>query len=245
MAASANGNNTIQDIQLLQWKHVFKLDPDKEIDDTTLERICLSGSDAIIVGGSSGVTFDNTVDLMARIRRFELPAVQEVSDLDAVVPGFDAYFIPMVLNTTSTEWLVGQHMRAIEQYGYMIPWDLIIPEGYIILNPDATAAKVSQVNSHLTASEASAYAHIADKLMRLPIVYAEYSGTFGDMETVGQIRKAASQAHVIYGGGIRTIEQAQLASQNADTIVVGNVVYDDLEAALATVAAVKTLELNS
>ncbi len=239
MAASANGMSAIHDIQLRQWKHVFKLDPDKEIDDECLERICMSGSDAIMVGGSSGVTFENTVDLMARVRRFALPVVQEVSDLDAVVPGFDAYFIPMVMNTTSTDWLVGQHKRAIEQYEYMMPWEMIIPEGYIILNPEATAAKVSQANATLTAKEAAAYAHIADKLMRLPVIYAEYSGMFGDMDTVMQIKKAASQAHVIYGGGIRTVEQARLAAQAADTIVVGNVVYEDLEAALATVGAVK------
>jgi len=29
------------------WKHVFKLDPNKEIDDQSLERICESGTDAI------------------------------------------------------------------------------------------------------------------------------------------------------------------------------------------------------
>lgn len=239
MKASAKGMNAIDIIHLHEWRHVFKLDPDKDIGDSALEQICMSGTDAIMVGGSSGITFENTVDLMSRIRRFELPVVQEVSDLDAVVPGFDAYFIPMVLNTTSTEWLVGQHKRAIEQYGYMMPWELIVPEGYIILNPEATAAKVSEANAQLTAKEAAAYAHIADKLMRLPIIYAEYSGTFGDMETVKQIKAAASDAHVLYGGGIATSEQAQAAAAVADTIVVGNIVYDNLQAGLDTVAAVK------
>lgn len=239
MKASAKGISAIENINLHQWRHVFKLDPDKDIDDNSLDQICMSGTDAIMVGGSSGITFENTVDLMSRIRRYELPVVQEVSDLDAVVPGFDAYLIPMVLNTTSTEWLVGQHKRAIEQYGYMMPWELIIPEGYIILNPEATAAKVSEANAQLSAKEAAAYAHIADKLMRLPIIYAEYSGAFGDMETVKQIKAAASQAQVIYGGGITTREQAIAAAEVADTIVVGNILYDNLQAGLDTVAAIK------
>ncbi|WP_375163072.1 heptaprenylglyceryl phosphate synthase [Paenibacillus sp. SC116] len=233
--------SVIDDIQLPTWRHVFKLDPDKEISDEALDQVCLSGTDAIIVGGSSGVTFENTVDLMARIRRYELPAVQEVSDLDAVVPGFDAYLIPMVLNTTNPDWLVGQHQRAIEQYGYMMPWELLIPEGYLILNPDCTAAKVSEANANLSKKEAVAYAQVADKLMQLPLVYIEYSGTFGDMDTVKAIRTAISQAFVIYGGGIKTAGQAREAAEAADVVVVGNIIYEDMAAALATVNTVKEI----
>ncbi|WP_412071029.1 heptaprenylglyceryl phosphate synthase [Paenibacillus alvei] len=226
------------------WRHVFKLDPDKEIGDEALDRVCLSGTDAIMVGGSSGVTFENTVDLMSRIRRYELPAVLEVSELDAVVPGFDAYMIPMVLNTNNANWLVGQHREAIQQYGYMIPWDLLIPEGYIILNPDATAAKITGADTQLSPSAAAAYAQAGDRLMRLPVIYAEYSGMFGDMELVKKVKSSLSHAQLFYGGGIRTIEQAQAAAAAANTVVVGNVVYDDLEAALATVQAVKETNLK-
>lgn len=240
MSASAKGTGTIVDIRLLEWQHVFKLDPDKSIDDAALEAICTSGTDAIMVGGSSGVTYENTVDLMSRIRRYELPAVQEVSVLDAVVPGFDAYLIPMVLNTANIEWLIGQHMRAVEKYGYMIPWELLIPEGYIILNAKATAAKISEAQANLTAREAAAYAQLADKLLKLPIIYAEYSGTYGDMHTVRQIREAVQHGRLIYGGGIRTPEQAAEAAACTDTVVVGNVIYEDLQAALDTVQAVKS-----
>ena len=34
-----------------EWKHVFKLDPNKEISDEQLEAICESGTDAILIGG--------------------------------------------------------------------------------------------------------------------------------------------------------------------------------------------------
>ncbi|MBN3523795.1 heptaprenylglyceryl phosphate synthase [Paenibacillus apiarius] len=231
-------------IPIDSWRHVFKLDPDKEIDDEALNRICMSGSDAIAVGGSSGVTFENTVDLLARIRRYELPVVLEVSNLDAVVPGFDAYLIPMVLNTPNPDWIIGQHQRAIQQYGYMIPWDLLIPEGYIILNPDATAAKLTEADAGITTAETVAHAQVADKLMRLPIVYVEYSGMYGDMERVSKVKGALRQAQLFYGGGIRTTEQARAAAAAAHTVVVGNIVYEDLDAAIATVEAVKAAPLN-
>lgn len=74
------------------WKHVFKLDPDKPVTDEALERLCMSGTDAIVVGGTTGVTFDNTVDLLARIRQYELPCVLEISNQEAIVPGFDYFF---------------------------------------------------------------------------------------------------------------------------------------------------------
>jgi putative glycerol-1-phosphate prenyltransferase len=67
----------------------------------------------------------------------------------------------------------------------------------------------------------------------------EYSGTFGDMELVGETHRQLTKAHLIYGGGIDSSEKAGQAAQVADTVVVGNIVYSDLNKALETVQAVK------
>lgn len=218
---------------------MFKLDPDRSLDDDALSAVCLSGTDAIMVGGSSGITYNNTEELLERIRSFDTPCVQEVSDLQAVVPGFDLYMIPMVLNTENPDWLVGQQARALERYGDWIPWELLVPEGYIILNPNCTAAAVSEANSSLSITEATAYAQVADKLMQLPIVYLEYSGSFGDMELVANVHRVLGNARLFYGGGIKDAASASRAAAVCDTIIVGNAVYNDLQQALATVAAVK------
>lgn len=222
-----------------QWRHVFKLDPDREITDEELDQVCMSGTDAIIVGGSSGITYDNTVDLMSRVRRYELPCVLEVSDLEAVVPGFDGYLIPMVLNVTDSKWMIGHHQKAIERYGNLIPWDLLIAEGYIVLNANSTVARLTGADTDLTTGAAVAYAQAAERLLHLPIVYMEYSGTFGDMELVGETHRQLERAHLIYGGGIDDPEKAAQAAEVADTVVVGNIVYSDLNKALETVLAVK------
>ncbi|MGE6667875.1 heptaprenylglyceryl phosphate synthase [Paenibacillus xylanexedens] len=222
-----------------QWRHVFKLDPDRKITDEELDLVCMSGTDAIIVGGSSGITYDNTVDLMSRVRRYEVPCVLEVSDLEAVVPGFDGYLIPMVLNATDSKWMIGHHQQAIERYGYLIPWDLLIAEGYIVLNANSTVARLTGADTGLTTGAAVAYAQAAERLLNLPIVYLEYSGTFGDMELVGETHRQLDRAHLIYGGGIDDSEKATQAAQVADTVVVGNIVYSDLTKALETVLAVK------
>ncbi|WP_068620490.1 heptaprenylglyceryl phosphate synthase [Paenibacillus tuaregi] len=222
-----------------QWRHVFKLDPDKMISDADLDAVCLSGTDAVMIGGSSGVTYENTVDLLSRVRQYELPCVLEISELEAVVPGFDLYMIPMVLNTRSVEWLIGHHRRAVERYGYIIPWDLVIPEGYIILNSECTAAKLTEAECGLSASESTAFAQTADKLLSLPVVYLEYSGMFGDMGLVSTVHRSLSNSRLFYGGGICDTETARQAAEAADTIIVGNIIYTDLAAALATVKAVK------
>ncbi|MNI20988.1 Heptaprenylglyceryl phosphate synthase [compost metagenome] len=221
------------------WHHVFKLDPDREIGDAVLEAVCTSGTDAIMVGGSSGVTYDNTVELLSRVRQYELPCVLEVSNLEAVVPGFDLYMIPMVLNASSPEWLIGQHAKAAQQYGYMIPWDMLVPEGYVVLNPDSTVAKITGSNVNLDSSEVAGYAQIADRLLNLPIVYIEYSGKLGDLELVKEVRRTIGQSRLFYGGGITNAESARRAAAVCDTVVVGNVVYSDLQGALDTVSAVK------
>ncbi len=225
--------------EIKAWRHVFKLDPDRMISDDDLDQICMSGTDAIMIGGSSGVTYDNTVDLMSRVRRYELPCVLEVSDLEAVVPGFDLYLIPLVLNTDDSRWMIGQHVLAIEQYSHLIPWELIVPEGYIVLNADSTVARVTKANTELEADRAVAYAQAAEQLLHLPIVYMEYSGRFGDMELMADVRRAVNEAQLFYGGGIVDVETARQAARVCDTVIVGNIVYSDLEQALTTVAAVK------
>lgn len=225
--------------EIKTWRHVFKLDPDRDISDDDLELICMSGTDAIMVGGSSGITYDNTVDLMSRVRRYELPCVLEVSDLEAVVPGFDLYMIPIVLNTQHSQWMIGRHVQAIEQYSHLIPWELLIPEGYIVLNGESTVAQLTDAMTDLDADTAAAYAQAADRLLQLPVVYVEYSGTFGDMELVADIRRVTRNARIFYGGGVVDEQTARQASQICDTVIVGNIVYNDLQQALKTVSAVK------
>lgn len=221
------------------WRHVFKLDPDRTISDEALDRVCMSGTDAIMVGGSTGVTYDNTVELLSRVRQYEVPCVLEVSNHEAVVPGFDLYMIPMVLNATRAEWLIGHHQRAIHVYGYMMPWEQLVPEGYIIMNGDSAVAKLTEAQTGLTAEEAVAYAQAGDRLLSLPIVYLEYSGTFGDMELLGRVKRSLHHSRLFYGGGIDSAQKAQQAAAVADTIVVGNIIYENMERALETVRAVK------
>ncbi|WP_416828870.1 heptaprenylglyceryl phosphate synthase [Ectobacillus polymachus] len=225
--------------EIKEWKHVFKLDPEKELSEQDLERICESGTDAVIVGGSDGITLDNVLYMLASIRRYSVPCVLEVSDLESLTPGFDYYYIPSVLNSRNAEWITGFHQRALKEYGDIMNWEEIFMEGYCVCNPDSKVAQLTNANCNLDAHDIVAYAQLADKLLHLPIFYLEYSGTYGDVNIVKQVKQNLEHAHFYYGGGIKTTEQAKEIAQYADTIVIGNLIYENIKEALKTVQAVK------
>lgn len=218
-----------------EWKHVFKLDPNKVLSDDALEKICESGTDAVMIGGSDGVTLENVLDLMARVRRYTVPCVLEVSNLESVTPGFDLYFIPTVLNSSDPKWITGLHHEAVKEHGDLMNWEEILAEGYCIVNPDCKAAQLTNANTDVTQDDLIAYARMSERLFHLPIFYLEYSGVYGDPSVVSAVGKELSNTTFFYGGGINSKEKAEKMSEHADVIVVGNVIYDNLTEALKTV----------
>ena len=224
------------------WEHVFKLDPNKDIDNQALEALCESGTDAIIVGGTDGVTLDNTLDLLSRVRRYSVDCALEISTLEAVTPGFDHYFIPTVLNAASVDWIVGRHHEAVKTFRDTIHWNEVTAEGYCVLNPDAKVAKLTGARTGLDADDIVAYAILAERLFHLPIFYLEYSGAYGDAAVVEQVKKSLAKTRLFYGGGIDGPDKAAEMARHADTVVVGNLIYTDLKAALETVEAVKNVK---
>jgi putative glycerol-1-phosphate prenyltransferase len=222
-----------------EWRHVFKLDPNKEISDEKIEKICESGTDAVIVGGTDGVTLDKVLDLMARIRRFTVPCVLEISSIETVTPGFDLYFIPTIINSNDPKWITGLHHQAVKEFGDIMDWQEIVMEGYCILNKDCKAAKLTSANCELTADDVKAYAMMAEKMFQLPIFYIEYSGQYGNVDLIAEVKQVLNNTTLFYGGGIYTPEQGAEMAEYADVIVVGNAIYEDFDNALATVNSVR------
>lgn len=217
-------------------KHMFKIDPAKSLSATQVAQLCTSGTDAIIIGGTDGITYENTKALYDMARQYPTPVYQEISHVDAILPECDGYYIPLVLNAGDPQWLLQAHMEAIRRYGRMIPWEKTVVQGYIVLNPASKVAQLTKADTNLSTEQVIAYAQLADRLLRLPVVYMEYSGTYGDPALVRKVKRTLRHATLTYGGGIDAVKKAEEMRRFADTIVVGNYIYEDFEQALLTVA---------
>jgi len=234
--------STMEASMLYTLRHVMKLDPAKEISDKDLQHLIDAGTDAIIVGGTDEVTYENTHRLFSRLPVGEIPILQEISTLEAILPTFDRYLIPSILTTTDIRWMVGEHLEAIKRFGDFLPWDRLWLEGYVVGNPEAKVAKKTSCLTDLLAEDVTAYARLTEHLFQFPIFYVEYSGTYGGTEWLRAARKGLEKTILFYGGGVREEGQAREVATYADVVVIGNLIYEDVQHACETVQWVKTTE---
>ncbi|WP_067053234.1 phosphoglycerol geranylgeranyltransferase [Methanofollis ethanolicus] len=222
------------------WAHVTKLDPDRHLTQDAVEGVATSGTDAVLLSGTLNVTPENLADLREQVEGYGIPLVVEPADPSgAVFEGVDMLFVPSVLNTPDARWVVGKHQQWALQ-SPDIPWDRVVPEAYVVLNPASSVGKVTKAVCDLTPAEVAAYARTAEHYFHFPVVYIEYSGTYGDPAVVKAASEAIDTAVLYYGGGIDSAEKAAEMGRYADTIVVGNAVYEKgLDALRATVRAVQ------
>ena len=221
------------------WAHVTKLDPDKNLTEEQLAEIATSGTDALMLSGTLNITKENMQELRDQVREYGLPLVVEPSGPEAVVAdGIDLLFIASVMNTSQAQWIVGKHKEwALHS---TIPWDRVIQEAYIVMNPASSVARVTGSDCSIPAKEVAAYAEIADHFFQFPIVYIEYSGIYGNPEVVKAAAGALSNSVLYYGGGIDSGTKAAEMAQYADTIVVGNAVYEKgVQTLIETVQAIQ------
>ena len=223
------------------WVHVTKLDPDKQLRPGDIDAIASSGTDALMLSGTLNVTEENLLGLQKQIAKYDLPLVMEPAGPEAVlIEGIEYVFVPSVMNTTDVQWIVGKHRFWVQQQNGRIPWDVVVPEAYIVLNPNSSVGRVTKAICDLKPAEVAAYTSVADRYFHFPVVYIEYSGTYGDPAVVKAASEAIDQAILYYGGGINSAEKAAEMGKYVDTIVVGNAVYDQGASVLkATVDAVQ------
>jgi phosphoglycerol geranylgeranyltransferase len=221
------------------WVHVTKLDPDKKLSAGAFAEIAASGTDALMLSGTLNVTLEKMASLKEQATSAGLPLVVEPAGPEVVMfDGIDLVFVPSVLNSAEVKWILGKHRDWV--LNHTVCWEKVIPEAYIVLNPDSAVAKVTHADCAISKEVVASYAAVADHYFHFPIVYIEYSGMFGVPAMVKAAADAVESAIVYYGGGIDSPERAAEMAKYADTIVVGNAVYDrGIDVLKATVRAVQ------
>lgn len=210
------------------WDHIIKIDPDKDLaPGDTFEDVCLTGTDAIEIGGTLDMTEAKMQAVIDACAKYDVPLYQEPSNPAVVVEdeALEGYLVPIVLNAGDISWMVGAHKEWVRIDE--IDWNRTFTEAYIVLNPEASVAELTQADCDQSAEDVAAYAEVAEKMLGQEIVYIEYSGAFGDPEKVRAAQEALEAATLFYGGGISDYDSAHAMAQHADVIVVGNLLHDE------------------
>ncbi|WP_336136159.1 phosphoglycerol geranylgeranyltransferase [Natronomonas amylolytica] len=230
-----------------EWDHIVKIDPDKTLaEGETFEDVCATGTDALEIGGTTGMTEAKMARAVEAAGAYDIPIYIEPSNVASVVhrDELDGYLVPVVLNAGDVFWTVGAHKEWV-RLDDDIDWSRTFTEAYVIMNPEASVAEYTEADCDLGADDVAAYAEVAEQMLGQEIVYIEYSGTYGDPEVVQAATDAVDDATVFYGGGIGDYESAYEMASHADTVIVGDLVHDEgADAVAETVRGAKDAKVD-
>ncbi|MCL2509879.1 MAG: geranylgeranylglyceryl/heptaprenylglyceryl phosphate synthase [Methanomassiliicoccaceae archaeon] len=207
--------------------HLALLDPDKQDGREAgiiAKKMKEAGADAIMIGGSTGVTSDNLGETAKAIREASgLPTIHFPGSPHALSKEVDSIFFMSMVNSVDPFWIIKAQAGAsfyIKKLGIEI-----ISLGYIIVEPGMKVGEVGKADTikHNEIDRAVGYA-LACEMLGMDFVYLE-AGSGADKPVppamISEVKKALS-IPLIVGGGIRTPEAAKAARlAGADAIVTG------------------------
>jgi len=225
--------------------HMTLIDPDRQSpsDAAMVAReAARAGTDAFMVGGSTGVTASEVDATVQAIKATgDVPVILFPSSASGLSSHADAVYFMTLLNSRDPRLIVGEQARAAKT---IRSWGLeTISMAYLIVEPGMRAGEIGRAEPipRDVPEAAVEYALVAE-MFGLQLVYLEAGSGAPEPvppEMVRQVR-AAVKIPVIVGGGIRTATAAvELARAGADIIVTGTVVERERDALREIVQAVK------
>jgi phosphoglycerol geranylgeranyltransferase len=217
--------------------HMTLLDPDK-LPPADIAKICADaekmGTDAIMLGGSTGITVENLDRAILAIKeRTKLPVILFPMGAKALSGKADAIYFMSLMNSRNLRFVVGEQVAGapvIKALG-LEP----ISMGYIVVEPGMKVGEVGEADPIPRAEPKKAVAQaLAAQYFGMKLVYLEAgSGAHSPVpgEMVAAVKKAVSVPLVV-GGGVRTPAQArELAAAGADILVTGTLAEDSVQGA--------------
>lgn len=212
--------------------HMALLDPDKQSPEEAGKLAALAkeaGTDAIMIGGSTGVNSDNLGETAKAIREMSgLPSIHFPGGPNELSPEVDALFFMSLVNSSDPAWIFGAQAYAapyIKKLGVET-----ISMGYLLIEPGMKVGEVGKADliKHSEVDKAVGYA-IACEMYGMSYVYLE-AGSGADVPVPAEMISAVKSSisiPLIVGGGIRTPEVAEVARKaGADAIVTGTFIEE-------------------
>jgi len=227
--------------------HMTLLDPDKQSPQEAASmssEAATAGTDAIMVGGSTGVTQEKVdATILAIKQAVQIPVILFPANAGNLSPHADAVYFMSLLNSRDPRLIIGEQRFAAP---IVRAWELeAIPMAYLVIEPGMRAGEVGDANliSRKNPIVAVQYA-LAAQLLGMKLVYLE-AGSGAPEPVPDHLIRAVREAidiPIVVGGGIRTPEAARTATRaGADIVVTGTIVEVAREgnALRAIIAAVK------
>ena len=210
--------------------HITLVDPEK-ITPPQASRVAenskVSGTSAIMIGGSTFVSQAHLDDVIKAIKRIvEIPIILFPNNITGISRYADAIWFMSLLNSVDPYFLIGAQILGaplVKKYG-LEP----ISMGYIIVGEGGTAGIIGKaIPVPYNKPELAAAHALAGQYLGMHFIYLE--GGSGTKKPVPpeMIRtvKHFTDIPLIVGGGVRTRSQAlAAASAGADIIVTGNII---------------------
>lgn len=224
--------------------HMTLIDPDKQTPKESARialNACRAGTDAIMVGGSTGVTQENLDETCAQIKNgCKLPVIYFPSGANAISGKCDAIYFMSMLNSRNVRNVTGEHAKGapiIKRLG-LEP----ISMGYVVVEPGMKVGEVGEADvvKRGDISTLVGYALTAE-FFGMDLLYLEAGSGAPEpvpIDMISAVREAVEMPLVL-GGGIVTAEQAQgIAAAGADIVVTGTLVENgDFEKKLKKITA--------
>ncbi|NLI73630.1 MAG: geranylgeranylglyceryl/heptaprenylglyceryl phosphate synthase [Euryarchaeota archaeon] len=210
--------------------HMTLLDPNKQSPDMAAKitgEACELGTDAIMVGGSTGVTQENLDATISAIKtQVDIPVIYFPSGAHAISPYADAIYFMSMLNSRTVELTTRQQMKGapiVRKLG-IEPLSM----GYIIVAPGMKVGEVGEADCipRDRGDIAADYA-LAAQFMGMQYVYLEAGSGAPQHVPEDMIRTVRSTIDIplLVGGGIRDAQAAsRVKDAGANIVITGTVV---------------------
>ena len=210
--------------------HMTLIDPAKQSPKESAEiaaKACRAGTDAIMVGGSTGITQENLDETVSEIKRnCKLPVIYFPSGASAISKKVDAIYFMSLLNSRNVRNVTGEHAKGapiIKKLG-IEP----ISMGYVIVEPGMKVGEVGEAELVERGDVPTLVGYaITTEFFGMDLLYLE-AGSGAPEPVPSDMISAARESvdiPIVVGGGIVTPKQAEeVVAAGADIVVTGTLV---------------------
>ncbi len=228
--------------------HMGLIDPDEQSPEDAGKIASLledSSSDAVMVGGSTGVGVEVVDETVKHIKEnVSIPVVLFPTSAGTITPRADAIYFMSMLNSLDRQKVIGEQVKGapIVREINLEP----ISMAYLVVEPGMTVGRVGEAEVIPRDEPGLAISYsLAAQYLGMRTVYLEAGSGAPSPIPSKMIRevKEAINIPLFVGGGVRTKEQAyEVANAGADVIVTGTVIEesDDIKSKVeGLVSAIK------